>query len=284
MTINPQLGFGCSRLFGDSETRQSRELIEAALRAGIRHFDTAPAYGYGTSESALGEILYGIRDVTIATKYGLEPENPTPAKKFLQRVYRQFARPVLSRFPELKRSARRANQHARPAVFDEDARAVARALSRSEIQLGLERSLNRLRRDRIGIFLLHEPDQFTLDSDVEEQLVGFQRLGKINEYGLGYDRLVMPPPSFGSVLQCDLRGIANLASQQNRTVITHGVVSLKDPSFAARAPSFGIAEFFRREPSSILLFSASTTRQINEVSAIFNDALAKFRNAPAAKT
>ncbi|MGH1558655.1 aldo/keto reductase [Caulobacter segnis] len=49
-------------------------VIEAALAAGIRYFDTAPHYGFGLSETRLGEALER-RDVMISTKVGrrLEP-------------------------------------------------------------------------------------------------------------------------------------------------------------------------------------------------------------------
>ena len=48
-----QIGFGCARVYGGHETKASARLIEAALTAGIRHFDTAPSYGFGESEFVL---------------------------------------------------------------------------------------------------------------------------------------------------------------------------------------------------------------------------------------
>ncbi len=49
-----KIGFGCGRIYAGSEIRSSALLIEAALSAGIRHFDTAPMYGLGQSEDVLG--------------------------------------------------------------------------------------------------------------------------------------------------------------------------------------------------------------------------------------
>ena len=45
--IISKIGFGCGRIYAGSEIRSSARLIEAALTAGIRHFDTAPMYGLG---------------------------------------------------------------------------------------------------------------------------------------------------------------------------------------------------------------------------------------------
>lgn len=70
----PRLGFGCwgmSEAYGPADDRQSLATIEAALAAGIRHFDTADVYGNGHNESLLGRALAGRRkDVFVATKFG----------------------------------------------------------------------------------------------------------------------------------------------------------------------------------------------------------------------
>lgn len=65
--IVTRLGLGCARLLGGRETNSSAKLIETALRAGIRHFDTAPAHG---SEDVLGEVLAGSSEASITTKVG----------------------------------------------------------------------------------------------------------------------------------------------------------------------------------------------------------------------
>jgi aryl-alcohol dehydrogenase-like predicted oxidoreductase len=52
--------------------KASREAIDAALEAGINLFDTAPVYGFGRSETIVGQALKSVRDrVIIATKCGL---------------------------------------------------------------------------------------------------------------------------------------------------------------------------------------------------------------------
>ena len=71
------IGFGAWQIggapFWNSEgEKASREAIDAALEAGINLFDTAPVYGFGRSETILGEALKNVRDkVIIATKCGL---------------------------------------------------------------------------------------------------------------------------------------------------------------------------------------------------------------------
>jgi len=71
------IGFGAWQIggapFWNSEgEKASREAIDAALESGINLFDTAPVYGFGRSETILGEALKSVRDnVIIATKCGL---------------------------------------------------------------------------------------------------------------------------------------------------------------------------------------------------------------------
>jgi aryl-alcohol dehydrogenase-like predicted oxidoreductase len=68
-----KLGLGCGAL-GDArlDERQAAALVDAALRVGVKVFDTARSYG--ESEGRLGRFLHQ-RAVTISTKggYGVEP-------------------------------------------------------------------------------------------------------------------------------------------------------------------------------------------------------------------
>jgi aryl-alcohol dehydrogenase-like predicted oxidoreductase len=70
----PPLGYGCwgmSDAYGPANDQQSLATIEAALAAGIRHFDTADVYGNGHNESLLGRAIAGRRqEVFVATKFG----------------------------------------------------------------------------------------------------------------------------------------------------------------------------------------------------------------------
>ncbi len=63
------VGLGTNNLGMKLDFDTSREVVHAALDAGVTLFDTADTYG--ASEERLGEILHGHRDnVVIATKFG----------------------------------------------------------------------------------------------------------------------------------------------------------------------------------------------------------------------
>jgi aryl-alcohol dehydrogenase-like predicted oxidoreductase len=67
------VGLGCNN-FGRRihDVAVARAVVHRALDLGITLFDTADVYGYGTSESFLGEALGTRRkDMVIATKFGL---------------------------------------------------------------------------------------------------------------------------------------------------------------------------------------------------------------------
>ena len=69
-----KLGLGCNNFGRRLDLDATRAVVEAALEAGIDHFDTAEVYGDGESERFLGEILRGRREkVVIATKFGGGP-------------------------------------------------------------------------------------------------------------------------------------------------------------------------------------------------------------------
>ncbi len=60
-------------MWGGTDHRESVATIHAALAQGINLIDTAPVYGFGTSEEIIGAALEGARtEAVIATKAGLE--------------------------------------------------------------------------------------------------------------------------------------------------------------------------------------------------------------------
>ncbi|TYB33903.1 MAG: aldo/keto reductase [Flexistipes sinusarabici] len=62
-------------MWGGTDEKLSVETIHKALDSGVNMVDTAPVYGFGTSESIVGKALkeYGKRDkIVLATKAGLE--------------------------------------------------------------------------------------------------------------------------------------------------------------------------------------------------------------------
>jgi hypothetical protein len=259
-----RLAFGCARLFAGIEARASRRLIEAALGVGIRHFDTAPSYAWGQSERVLGEALAGMKDVTIATKVGIEATGPGPGA--LGTAYRLIARPVLAHVPRLKARLVRRDQGratlAPPAVSQ-------RPVSRFEIEASVNRSLERLRRDYIDLLLIHEPDYIRLDEESLGIFLGLQRSGVIRAFGLGYARVITDPPTFGQVLQshADKPDHARI-ERADILKVWHGVLRSADSGTAppaASRPASRIRRAWAERPTDVILFSASSTAQIREV-------------------
>ncbi len=67
------VGLGCNNFGRRIDAARSREVVEAALDAGINFFDTADVYGQGQSEEYLAAALGDRRsDVLIATKFGAD--------------------------------------------------------------------------------------------------------------------------------------------------------------------------------------------------------------------
>src|SRR4051794_35798600 len=88
-----RIGFGTSGLLRIGSARERLSVLAAALAGGITHFDTAPIYGFGESERALGRFLRGQRSrVTLTTKFGLRPSALAMRLAPLQRVGRRALR------------------------------------------------------------------------------------------------------------------------------------------------------------------------------------------------
>ena len=66
------VGLGCNNFGGRIDLAATRKVIDAAIAAGINHFDTADVYGgNGKSEEFIGQILDARRkDIVLATKLG----------------------------------------------------------------------------------------------------------------------------------------------------------------------------------------------------------------------
>jgi D-threo-aldose 1-dehydrogenase len=126
----PRLGLGTAPLGGWPQAvprEQARETVRHAWAAGVRWFDTAPLYGHGAAERAVGEAL---RDrprgtYVLSTKVGRVLETGPPGETIFHDI--PYARPV----------------------FDFSATGVRRSLAESLSRLGL---------DRVDVCLIHDPD------------------------------------------------------------------------------------------------------------------------------
>src|SRR3984893_5552409 len=88
----PTLGFGCSALTGVTR-KDACKVLGNAFDAGVRHFDVARYYGYGESENIVGAFAKGRRgQVTIATKFGIQPPRRTSALGLAVQVGRRVVR------------------------------------------------------------------------------------------------------------------------------------------------------------------------------------------------
>lgn len=80
----PAVGLGCmgmSEFYGPVDERANLALLDRAVEAGYRHFDTADMYAKGGSERLLGEFIRHHRrdELFIASKFGICRPDDDPA-------------------------------------------------------------------------------------------------------------------------------------------------------------------------------------------------------------
>lgn len=193
-----RLGFGTTSLLALDNEQDRFELLAAALDLGIRHFDTAPYYGYGQAERTLGRFLKGRRDgVTVTTKFGIAPPRVAgvaTVASLAKRLTRKLG--PLRRL--LSRQAGRLVQ--RNAFGVEDARR------------SLESSLRALGTEYIDVYLLHEAGPAEVSEDLLAFLIEQQARGVIRTFGIGseLDRTI-------GVLNC-CPSIARVVQIENNVV------------------------------------------------------------------
>jgi D-threo-aldose 1-dehydrogenase len=124
MPTLPRLGFGAAAIATPSVSiAQAFDCVEAAWRAGMRYFDTAPMYGAGRSEILLGRALRGQPrgSYLLSTKVGrlVRPGHPGTARSGADWIY---------------------------------------DYSRDGVLTSLQESLRRLGTDRVDMVFIHDPD------------------------------------------------------------------------------------------------------------------------------
>ena len=132
-----ELGFGTAplgNLYRAVDPEDAQKTLEAAWKAGVRYYDTAPLYGLGLSETRLNHFLFGKKrkDYVLSTKVGrllevCEPKNRTGLGKF----------------------------------FDTPSRKERYDYSYDGVMRSIEFSLERLGIDSIDIIFMHDVDVFT---------------------------------------------------------------------------------------------------------------------------
>ena len=93
------VGLGCNNFGSRVNDEGTREVVDAALEAGITLLDTADVYGNrGGSESALGKALKGRRErVVLATKFGHAMTDDAPPNRGSREYIRQAVEASLRR-------------------------------------------------------------------------------------------------------------------------------------------------------------------------------------------
>lgn len=138
--------------WGENDDAQSIKTIHAALDHGINLIDTAPMYGFGHSESIVGEALKDRRDkAVLATKCGLWWDSKT------------------------------GNHH-----FDYDGHAVYCSLAPSTVRIELERSLKRLQTETIDLMQTHMQSVEPVKTPIEDTMACLMQMrdeGKIRAIG-----------------------------------------------------------------------------------------------------
>lgn len=124
-------GTGLGNMYRAVDTEAALATVQAAFDAGIRYFDTAPVYGFGLSETRLGEAIRSLprREITISSKIGYDLV-PIPPEEL---------KPTLWDAPPAMR-----------ADFD---------YSRDAVLRSLEGTLKRLGVDAVDMVSIHDPDE-----------------------------------------------------------------------------------------------------------------------------
>ena len=137
------VGLGCNNFGRRLDTDGARDVVDAAIDAGVTLLDTAEGYGgRGASETILGEILAGRRDqVVLATKFGHQSGDMGYG----------------------------------PAAGAKGGRAY--------IRRAVTESLRRLRTDYIDLYQLHTPDPVTPIAETIAALDELVREGKVRYIG-----------------------------------------------------------------------------------------------------
>lgn len=153
-------------LFSPVSAQDAHATLEAAWDAGIRAFDTAPHYGVGQAELRLGEFLSGRprSEFVVSTKVG---RLLVPATGPTDGVEGFHDTPALSR------------------VWDFSAGGARRSV---------EESLERLGLDQLDLVLIHDPDDFAVESlaGAYPALHELRSQGVIRAIGLGMNQCEVP--------------------------------------------------------------------------------------------
>jgi D-threo-aldose 1-dehydrogenase len=175
-----RLGFGGASIGGLYRPVALGDAIRTVRRAwdlGIRHFDTAPLYGYGASERRTGAALAGRprSEFTLSTKVGrlvVAADAITPRSDVDRQVFDGRENGAYTDIAD------------RRIVFD---------YSRDGVRRSIDKSLDRLGLDRVDVALIHDPDDHW-DQAIGQAFPALARLrddGVVGAIGVGMNQAPM---------------------------------------------------------------------------------------------
>lgn len=253
----PGLGFRCSRfvfgtasLFNVGSAARRRALLDAAVDQGFSHFDAAPLYGFGHAERDLAPLLRAHPRLTVTTKVGLYPPGGA-AQPGLAVLLRKAGGRLLRSLSAPRRS------------FD-----LARA------QASLEGSLRRLGRERIDLYLLHEPEIALLDAPRWlDWLRGRVAAGQVGRFGVAgpaerLAALLQQAPELAAVAQLGDsldRREADLLGRLGRPLqLTYGYLSAAARRGDARPASELLRLALQRNPGGAIVVSTTRLERLGQ--------------------
>ena len=175
-----RLGFGGASIGGLYRPVSFEAAVATVRRAwdlGIRHFDTAPLYGYGASEQRVGAALADRprKDYVLSTKVGRLVVAADAIPDGADVDHQVF---------DGRENGAYTDTADRRIVFDYSGDGVRRSI---------EESLRRLRLDRIDIALIHDPDTHW-EAAIGEAFPALARLrdeGTVRAIGVGMNQAPM---------------------------------------------------------------------------------------------
>ena len=248
-----RFAFGTGSLYHVGNLDAQADHLRAAFDAGFTHFDIAPLYGFGLAEKAFGLAFGSPTDLwpTVTTKVGLFPPGggdqsqwAMMARKALGKVVPTLSKPLVDWSIERARSS-------------------------------LEESLANLRRDRIDLFLLHEPDFDLLATDEWQKWLGSEFGERIGAFGIcGETKRLLPFLNAGSPLASVLQSYDTLEGKEADSLakagkfpqITYGYVS---GAPVDANPAETLRHALERNTDGAIIVSTRTRSRLGKFSEIF---------------
>lgn len=249
--------FGTASLFNvGSQSKRLRLLMEAA-DAGFTHFDTAPYYGFGWAERDLGKMLRQRPQITVTTKVGIYSPGGENASQLA----------VL-----LRKAAGRVSPSVSRATIDF-------ALSRAKSMI--EHSLQRLARDHIDLYMLHEPDLKLVQTDEWCRWLELEvARGRVGAFGLALTADKLSPflrsaPELARVVQVldslEQREADCLSVSGRPLQITYGYVSAARACGSDKPVPQILKEALERNSSGAIIVSTTKSERLGQYAAILED-------------